>query len=267
MSVIVNCVVCNSNTNLNTEMSIIINDEKIKVKICDEHAEDITPKIAREAYVKRKSEIDELIEKAKALGLDFTQKAPPGAIHIPQRLPVAQQHDVTQLSSLDADLDGEDLIPTSVVDTAMKRVAGTKARIESGGSGGSYNVEGHNVYDRSQLDGGLPDAIFEGVAKMATFEGRQGQQVAIPAIRRDGTGTTRITINKGKGDATLQNNFRQLASSDMQTPSGAIVNSHGFAIDGYNVKPCNACDGTGSFKVRGKSTQSCPRCGGSGILN
>ena len=66
------CVYCGGSDNLNTTFTITIDEEKIKVFICDEHAEDASVKTAKEAYLKKQKDIDSFLAQAKALGLNVT---------------------------------------------------------------------------------------------------------------------------------------------------------------------------------------------------
>ena len=47
----------NCDKSLNTEMTITVDEQKIPVKVCDKCSEDATPKLVREAYLKKKEEL------------------------------------------------------------------------------------------------------------------------------------------------------------------------------------------------------------------
>jgi DnaJ-class molecular chaperone len=89
---------------------------------------------------------------------------------------------------------------------------------------------------------------------MELMEGRHGTPLAIPAIRQDGLGTTRVTISKSMTDADLQRRFKQMASTD-----------HSFGQDGYDLHRCQMCKGDGQIAKSKTETIVCPKCGGSGL--
>ena len=64
-----NCVICGSSENLNTSMTITVDGKKIEVSICDEDADDVTPKRIKQCYADKQAQIEEVLAKAKALGL------------------------------------------------------------------------------------------------------------------------------------------------------------------------------------------------------
>lgn len=251
-----NCVYCGSPTNLNTSFNITIEDgSKVVVLICDEHAEDASVKTAKEAYIKKKAEIDIVLAKAKELGLEIVEGhslaiARTAAIERPQEKqierrpkpqPIIEEYD-------------EDFIPTDVVDRkqpAMPTVTGS-----------APGVEFYSASDLNSIKAELPDGALKGQAKIGVFEGRQGVPIALVQQRRDGLGTTNVQIVKKENDRTLQERFKRMADDSVRD------NTPDYAKSGYakSFTDCGLCRGSGSVK-NGKSTIVCPKCNGSGIIN
>ena len=50
---ITKCVFCNTSENLNTQMSVVVDNERIETQICDEHADDASPKKIKEIVKSR----------------------------------------------------------------------------------------------------------------------------------------------------------------------------------------------------------------------
>jgi hypothetical protein len=165
--------------------------------------------------------------------------------------------------------DEEDgILSTRKVDAvtqSVRGVGGALSGVAKVAFGGSNQAEVNTPHQKTDLADKLDGQHLEGRVKMEAIEGRGGQPVAIPAIRQDGLGTTRIRVTNGANDAQLQQRFKSLADSQIQTPSGDVVNRHGFANEGYDIHNCSFCSGTGSIKETKIKTIPCPRCGGSGL--
>ena len=233
------CIVCGSDNGLDTELTITINNTKISVKLCTDHSEDTTPKIAKAAYLERKSDADKVMS-------DFLAQATKlGMVVVPQGNPETA---VKPAGPRSAELQGgknEGILPTSVVDNVMQnRVAGLS------GAG----VEGYTFFKPDELTDQLPDGARDGLVKMQLVEGRQGTPLAIPAVRQDGLGTTRVSVGKSMSDAELQRRFKQLAARD-----------HSFGQEGYDLHRCIMCKGDGQIAKSQNETIICPKCGGSGL--
>jgi len=125
--------------------------------------------------------------------------------------------------------------------------------IDSHGVGG-----GGNSYNRGQFSDKLSSDVLKGDAEMTVCEGREGLPMIIPAVRRDGTGTTRINIANTENDNALQDRFKKMAQDSMND------NVPNYARSGYKntTRNCPICKGDGS--VRGSE---CPKCKGQGIIS
>ena len=260
-----NCIICGSAKDLNTDLTIMVDDEdtgqdtigkiKVRLQVCDLHAEDTTPKMAREKYQDKKLEIDKVIAQAKALGLEINIPTPGNKIaiatkvHVPATSTPAtpatlQQFESGFIAELD---DSENVLDTAKIDSVAQSVQGVGGNVS-----GSAPIQSHTPMTpgKDKLD----PIYLEGKALMGLAEGRGGQPVAIPRIRQDGTGTTRISVNQGDGDLTLQRRFKSMAGHADAPQQGA-----------YGTQ-CTFCHGEGKIAISKTDTESCPKCSGSGFL-
>ena len=250
------CVYCGSSDNLNTTFTITIDEEKIKVIICDEHAEDASVKTAKEAYVKKQKEIDSFLAQAKALGLNITINNGSQLAVATSGAPVQQQvRQAPQQPIYNEPLmEGTDVVNTEMLNSRnMKSIGG---RTEYG------MVNSYDSLDNSMLTEKIDPNFFRGKAKMGMVEGRGGQPLAIQEVRVDGTGTTRIQISKKEDDQKLQNRFKRMAddSRNDRTPD--------FARNGYEntMRNCPLCRGEATI-VNNNATMICPKCNGLGNIS
>lgn len=256
-----NCIICGTSKDLDTQLVITVDGQKVTVKVCTEHADDITPKAAKVAYLKWKSERDtqmqEFLAQAAKLGMTVV---PQGSLAIATStqqataVPVPMAKAITELHGNRDD----GILPASEVDNVMQnRIAGLSGSVSGTG------IERHQAYNPSDLDSKLPDGARDGLVKMELAEGRHGTPLAIPAIRQDGLGTTRVRIAKTMTDAELQRRFKQQASVSIADETGAV--SHSFK-DGYDVQRCPMCKGDGQIQKSQTEIITCPKCQGSGML-
>ncbi len=250
------CVYCNAVDNLNTSFNITIDDgSKVVVFICDEHAEDATVKSAKEAFMKKKSQIDALLAQAAALGLKLVEggsglsflQSEEEVKEKPKLKPQAPKKEVV------VEDDG-DFIPTDIIDRrqmAMPTIVSNTAGAES-----------YAPSDLNSLRSELPEGALKGQAKIAVFEGRQGVPITLVQQRRDGLGTTNVQIIKKENDQTLQERFKRMADDSVRD------NTPDYAKSGYHKSftDCGLCRGSGNVK-NGKNLIICPKCQGSGIIN
>lgn len=260
-----NCVYCASTTDLNTQLTITLEDgSKVTVSICDEHAEEASVKTARDAYMEKSKKINDLIQQARELGLNISES--PSGITIAQKqmsddqpkqgLTIEPQQSQPQQtkqpsppqqqsqSAKDrAFEEWDDAIPTDKLDNhpGMRSV---------GGQTSGTMVESFNSYDYNMHDKLDPEAR-KGKAKLEVFEGREGQPIALPSVRKDGTGTTTVRVVKGESDKTLQERFKRMSMDEDVSFSS-----------GYSTRDCPFC--RGNCEVNGKT---CPKCKGSGIIS
>lgn len=244
------CVFCDNTNTLNTQMSINDNGQMISVFICDEHAEDATIKSAKEAYSAKKDKIQALLEQAKALGLNISETSSGLSIVQEQKQSVS----VPRVVSSELDVNDPNVVPTAKLNV-------NRPIASVGGEVSGHSVQSHTSFDMSSLSEKLPEEVLNGHAEMAMVEGRSGQPLVIPKTRVDGTGTTRITIQK-TDDNILQNRFKKMANDSMNG------NTPDFARAGYQntTANCPVCRGNGTVKNAGKNTV-CPKCTGTGLIS
>lgn len=251
------CVFCSKTTTLNTSMTITLADgNKVSVDVCDEHAEEATIKSCREAYEAKQSQIEELLAKAKELGLNISQISS-GLTIVKQ--PVSEVQNPT-IQAIDKkpktptlDTTADDVVPTSKID---------RRPIQSvGGTVGGTSVPSLASHATNDLSDKLPAEVSEGYAKMAVMEGREGQPLVIPQKRVDGTGTTRIIIRKTEDDRTLQERFKRVAKESQSSYDNAAGPDF---RSGYQdtTRDCPFC--RGEMEINGKE---CPKCKGTGLIS
>lgn len=250
-----NCVYCGATENLNTAFHITLdNGEKVKVEICDEHADDATVKTAKIAFTDKQKQIDAFLEQAKALGLNISINSN-SSLAVVTNNAVAQPTQVRHNSNqhrYDV-LEGDDVIGTDMLDRhAIQSV---------GGSTDFGMVSSYSSISMNSLTDKLDSDVLKGKARMVMVEGREGVPIAIPGQRVDGTGTTRIRINKKEDDIKLQARFKRMAED-------SIAGKVNFARDGYQgaTSTCSFCKGECSIR-NGADTITCPKCNGSGIIS
>lgn len=257
------CIFCGSPNDLNTELVITIDDgNKVKVQVCDQHAEDATVKTCRIAYSERQKQIDEVLQKAKALGINISDQSANSGLIIATQQPPQPQTQQPQTQQPVFDDNNINIDPTEdaiVIDTnladrqtnvalSLDAVAATKV----------------SAYNFGSLTDKLPENVRDGTVKMSIIEGMAGMPTAIPTVRRDGLGTTIIRQSK-YDDNALQRKFKNMADQSMNNPDGTSFSN------GYTAQECKCtfCNGIGSIMQRrvGVVTRSaCPKCNGAGII-
>ncbi|MDB4490174.1 hypothetical protein N9045_01520 [bacterium] len=265
-----NCIYCNSAENLNTQLSLKLEDGTIaKVSVCDTHAEDATIKSAREKYIEKTNQLRLFLEQAKELGIDIGSlqeiggqntagtSSPPAPIVQPPPAASSANEQVENKSSKES---GPAIISTNASkskEDSEDWITTDKykdVKINPKVSGSAPGVTSHSSYEVSGNQDKLSEDLTSGKVKMAVAEGRGGQPIPIPQTRVDGTGTTNIRIVNKEDDTSLQNRFRQMAQSE---------HSPDFR-QGYqdSQRTCPICKGDGTI-----SNNECPKCKGLGVIS
>lgn len=249
------CVYCGTHDNLNTQMTITLEDgKKNTVDICDVHADDATVKSARDAFQNKQKQIDDLLARAKELGLDFSQTSSGLAVATQRpQAPAPVPAEPAKSTVVGLNRNDDDVIPTSKLDSA-------RGMTSIGGQTDAGNVVSFASYDSNSLADKLPEGARQGFAKMAVVEGRAGQPLIIPKQRVDGTGTTNITVMNKETDQQLQSRFKRMSEASMRDD---VPN---FARQGYQntTTKCSFC--REGYINTSKGKELCPKCGGSTIL-
>ena len=268
------CILCGSTADLNTVMGVALEDEektKIQVTLCDECCEDCTPKKAREAYVKKQSQINEVLAQAKALGMDLSGMSQGGLV-LAQAPAIAQAAVVPQQTVVQPQvlfpgvspiLEGDDVISTAIIDRGQMISVGGQVAHASGAM--QANVPSHASHSLSSLQSKLPPDLRQGQARMQIIEGRGGQPLAIPSLRVDKTGVTRIRVVKSN-DHQLQQRAKRLVGESMPTEAWKRPSFR----DGYRMEQtehrCPICSGSGEI-INAGVRQLCPKCQGTGVIS
>lgn len=250
------CVFCSSTESLNTTMNVRLDDGmKVEVPICDTCSENATVGTARTAYVtkhsdeiKKRREMEELIARAKELGLTLVTeqeakdaKAAKNTPH-PQADPkeLKPQKGSVIVSSEEADRLGviDPRIQTNV------QVAPDGEAVTS--KGNSYKIQSETKASENLREGE--------VAEVGVIEGRKGIPLKIPTRMRGKMGTTSIRVEQGMTDQKLQERFKNQAQSSIDGQA------HSYK-DGYDTKfvACPICRGDGTH-----NGVMCPKCKGDG---
>lgn len=254
------CVFCDKSGDLNTEMTITLEGgSKVSVHLCDTHADDATPKTVREAYLARQTKIAEVLAQARALGLNVAEFKNDGGILVPTAQPRPPAMIPPPLPRTEFDLQGDDIVPTSVLDSS-------RGMLSVGGATDFGHVSSHSSHSLSELKKALGSDL-NGKAKLAVVEAREGMPIVIAETRVDGTGTTRMRISKKEDDSRLQVRFKKMADQSMRhniTPD--------FARAGYKnaQAECPVCRGACVVKqmVAGVVREiTCPKCAGLGSIS
>jgi hypothetical protein len=263
------CVFCEAKEGLNASMTITLDDgEKTEVLLCDVHAEDATIKTAKAAYMQKQQKINELMEAARALGLEISSVKTQGSLLIPQMkqkpqptsAPAPTPAPVTTAEKSDFLPEEEaDLIPTS-------KLQAVRGMVSVGGQTEYGSVASHNQHDLRGLQNQLPQGALEGRAKMTVVEGREGMPVVVPSKQVDGMGVTKIRVTKKENDNSLQRRFKGMADDSMRDH---VPN---FARAGYQntLVSCPFCKGkqTVRHSQNGRVVDiDCPKCNGAGEVS
>lgn len=265
------CVFCQAVTGLNTQIAVKLDDGiKVSCDICDEHADEATPKTVKAAYLARQAEADALIAKLKAMGYDVAKMEQKGSIIVPVMAEKPKPSQVLAESVTADELSGDGVVDTSIVDSRAARGV-----VSANGSaqfvGGSVSVAGYTSLDAAAIAANnLPvdqrnalSKAMKGKAKLTVVEGREGQPLTIVEKRVDGLGTTRIKVSKREDDTRLQSRFKKMAKDS--TERGITPN---FATEGYQNTQvdCPICRGNCVIVSAGKEI-SCPKCNGAGFIS
>jgi hypothetical protein len=249
-------------------MTITLDDgQKIKVYICDAHAEDATIKSAKAAYATFKAqkdaendEAEKLIARLKELG--HTVSSGPGFViasapEAPKKAEKAASSAATAPKP-EVILEGEDVVPTSFVDSKVMQTRGGSVSAP----GLSASVSAHSsinpVHHAMIGDQGLDPSKLHGKVRLVQSHDITGNPIAVPNLRVDQLGTTLITIDNSETDAKLQRRFKNMASATMN--SGYIPNFAG-GHDGA-TRDCTLCQAKGTISRKKGTIEVCPQCKG-----
>ena len=282
------CVFCDSTEDLNTVMTISIDDKDYKIAIGDSCEDKALPKKIKEV-LKVKIEIDKkkrldkdakleaLKQAAAELGFELAptgssklmiptkseiQTAPPKDL---SNAPIIEQNGekfVVQKNTRDA------ATPRTIpkgMGAAQAKVALEVAQqnsisgFPSSEIGGAQEYQSHVLPESTQTQGGVISQRPETITKInQTVPGRLGIPTVIPEKIIGADGSTEIRVIKTGGDNLIQRRMKALNQARMEAEGSGMPAS---AQPHDRIHNCMSCNGSGD--VKGKI---CIRCQGAGFI-
>lgn len=245
------CVFCGSTTDLNTVMTVKIDNDSYKVSICDDDEDQATPKAVKECVSKKAAEIEHLKQMAEKYGFVLAEKdliAPresEPAATAPARKPAPACTKKASAPILRRQhIEGKEDRTPKAPPPQPKSVDGQM-------------VEGHSSYAVDSKDD-TQKQLKVVSHKAQTVETHSRGPITIPTDMRDSEGGhTSIRIVNSGGDRALQDRFRGMAESSKSDSGPDFRHS-------YGVSDCMACGGTGLSRI--DNSKPCPKCKGDGII-
>jgi hypothetical protein len=260
------CIICDAESDLNTSMDLTVDGDKYTVYLCDEHAEETTPKQAKDALAKRKAQLEEVIKQAEALGLKVELPGVGKKIAVvedPQAAPAAAPAEQPQ----DLQAAPDNTPKKKIKMPKFEGVGGTAT-----GEGASVNVAKHASLEvdqivgeslranKDQLENTAKPEEYEAEAQVLTTPTRG--QIVIKKKSVGNTGTTEVKVRDSGGDRELQDRFKRMAEESKGMDNDSWKSKSWY--EGHDTVTCTFCRGTGMSRIGG---QACPKCGGSGLLS
>jgi hypothetical protein len=261
------CIFSGSAENLNTVMEITLDDEKYKIAVSDEYADDasigaikkLIPEriIAREeAKAELLSKLDQFKELASELGFDLVKKGekPTSVALTPQQSNINPGFKQQKNTREESDLSREEILAAR---EAAKRVE-KPVQVTHSTSGIAAAIAPHVIPQHIEVkttEGtkivNRPKVLSE---TQQIVKGPAGIPIPIPRSIQDSDGETTITVVDTGGNATIQNRGRQLHQMRMNDEQS------------FYSKDCRPCKGVGIIYTRRGEKKSCRSCGGVGII-
>jgi len=264
------CIVCglSDSAKLDNTMSLLLDDGlKVVIKICDEHAPDLTMKRAKELYLQKSHALTKAMELLKQAGYDISPVGNNNLL-IPTKIDVLQAQlmpiaavipIVVPDSNIAHPANGQRITDLKRLDELSSRIApvaisGNSRDVGSGASAIVLRPQNISAEDRPIVES-VERARSDGEAVLALVESVGGRSINVPIYRKDGTGTTVLSVLK-QSKENFARNFKEMAHRSM---AGNVS----FRNDGYG-HPCNFCKGECTI-MNGGVLAACPKCAGSGL--
>jgi hypothetical protein len=247
------CLVCSTTEKLNTTMKVKVDEVEHEIAVCDEHAEDMTMKIAKELIKKKIEEYENFKKMASEFGVEIKE----------------QKSGVLVASRPDQPA------PTMPADVAVKLPPGSSGPPQPG-QRVIKAIPKHNINISGSLPGINPSSMAQTVAETARARGRIKGDVTVPVIEEvelqtvPGRQGLPMTLQKKVTDSSGTTEVRIVETSNEELTKRSKVlenqarqgdpNAHLF-IRGYDLKDCNLCRGSGKTT----NGQVCPKCKGKGL--
>ena len=176
------CVICDTAANLNTKMTITLEDKsQVQVFLCDDHAEDTTAKVARESYLSKQDKIKELLEHAKSLGVEISIKDSGLIIATESTEDTKKVRDEAKPIRVSATQTTQNEQRGNVKTVSTKELNSNRFEAQRISGAGVPSV-GFAGLSTSSLKDKLPDDALEGTAEITVMEGRTNQPLLIPMV-------------------------------------------------------------------------------------
>lgn len=229
----VGCIFCGTKDNISTSIKVKTAKGESVEPICAAHEDEASPKKVRELVEIRDAKIAEFAAILEPMGYKIVPIDAPAA---PTPAPAPQAPLVAQTIVPHAPKTS-DLVRPKKINTAKEIKVATN---EFASANEGYNTAGDEA-----------PSILEHEEQVVAGVG--GMPVSIPKTVRDNAGgRTEITVNAGINNDELQKRFKNIADGETK-----------FKTQGYGLKDCNFCSGTGKAKI---GNNPCPRCKGVGSV-
>lgn len=260
------CIYCGAKDNLVAQLTLTIDDgSKVSVDVCADHADDATIRTAKQKYMERMGEINDLLQRAKALGLELAPQPTASGLLLVQStgknsaaVNEAANEVMRGRRPVQELVDDPEMLDADIVERRERR-----AMVSRGGQAGAHTVESHQSIDMTDVQEQLGSDVLRGKVKMEIVEKQSGAAVAIPTKKINGLGTTTIRVVQTT-DQEMQRRFKTIAEQS-KSPMGWDMMRH-LGKEGVEIVNCPICRGDGVTRNAGKEVV-CPKCKGKGMLN
>lgn len=275
------CIFSGKTENLNTVIEIVLDGEKYKVAISDEHEDQASPAAIKKRIPERLAELErarsEMVTKleefkmlAAELGFDLVQKGTSGLVVATEASksktkPVIQEDlsnkPVTKIGEAEYKVqknarnkDKDEGLTKEEAEAALeaaKRKSQSAQGSASPAAGEASSYGKHVIPESVTVNTPAGPKVVKKpevfAKRMQTVKGRAGVPTAIPRTLQGTDGETTITIVDTGGDRTIQNRGKQLNAmregGEMADYSQVCRPCQGTGF--HAKKPCRTCDGTG----------------------
>lgn len=253
------CLNCGTALNLNTSFELTLMGHTYKVWLCDEHS-NTTPKDAKASLTQKLTELDEVLEKVKSMGMVAISqeeydslKSKKGANKLVSTLPkelsnrLRSNGEANEIDSIKIDPNA----PTGVADFAPS-VRSVLPK-DSAGLPGMANYASHKVKREKDLQ------VVEEKVKTET-----GREVVVPKLMKSKDGTTVIKIAQTFTGDDLTKRMKAIDKASRDNDN-EFLNRVNYDNKSYG-EDCRKCKGIGTIINKG-ATVICASCGGSGLMS
>lgn len=259
------CIKCGTTENLDTILTVTVDDVKYSVAICEEHSEDTTPKQVKALVSAKIEKLKMIMEELKEFGMEVgetngiavAKKAPEVAKKAPE---VAKDEEKVVEATEEVYEKKESMV---IKKGGLPKVRSISANVDGQSIQGGTSINTRELVKReveSIKDEKVTVPVTESI-EYQTVPGRQGVPMRIPKRIKHNQGSTNVTVVDTGGDRVIQSRFKEMARATMDEKNSS---THIYGRDGYDTTECPLCGGTGENRVNGGK---CVKCNGIGLLN